>query len=138
MKASRIRLIVAALMLTGWFGYLGYLALALSPAVTVSRSQMLNATHVIKANSDANGLRDRQLLIGEVLPAGFTVENMADARLTGNKAVPPGSTLILPLRRTGPAQFQVVSLPGGARVPTVYLWSPDAERQAREQFLEVR
>ncbi len=48
MKAAQVRLIVAALPLAAWFGFLGYLALGHTKAVVVSRSQLLLATQIIK------------------------------------------------------------------------------------------
>ena len=143
MKVARLRLIVAGLLLVGWFGYLGYLAIAMPPATAVSRSQLLTTTHVVKASLTPKPhvetgkmgvvLENAQIVVGEPLPTNFSVENVDDARLSGGKQVPTGDYL-LPLQRTGPTRFRIVTAPGANRLPLVYPATADDERQIRDHL----
>ena len=50
MKAARIRLFVASILLVAWLGYLGYLVLYERHPVVVSRSQVMASTHFVLVN----------------------------------------------------------------------------------------
>jgi len=50
MKSARIRLIVASTLFVAWLGYLGYLALGHSKPIVVSRSQLMLAPVLVKAD----------------------------------------------------------------------------------------
>jgi hypothetical protein len=145
MKAARIRLIVAALLLAGWLGFLGYLALGHAKAVVVSRSQLLVASHIVKAEVDPHSKEPRDVKVLESfgnqhLPAGpIVVENIGEARLPGGKEPAGAGVFLLLLERTALHQFRVVGAAGSSvaepsRLFLIYPWSDEVERQVREQL----
>lgn len=141
MKAARARLIVAAVLIVGWLGYLGYLALGQSKPIVLSRSQLLHATHFVKADValDAGNKPNASIKVvdsfGRNRIADETVEvvNVADVRLPDGKPLPAG-TFFLPLVAIGPQKYRVVSPlgPESQAKVTAYPWSDDVERQVRE------
>jgi hypothetical protein len=144
MTFARIRLVVAALLLLGWLSYLGYLALGHPRAVVVSRSQMLAATYVVKAEValDSAGKPEGTATVLESfgpqrLPQGekIIIDNLNEARLTGTKPLSAAGEYLLLLERVpGARQFRVVNaLAAAGRESThlflVYPWSGEVERQ---------
>lgn len=141
MKFARIRLILAAVAMIGWLGYLGYLALGQSKPVVVSRTQLLHATHFVKADVTVDGASQpatqvtvsQSFGVNHVADGPIEIVNIADARLPGDKPLPAGS-YFLPLINVGPKQFRVVSSIGADSKTrlTVYPWSPEVEHQVRD------
>jgi hypothetical protein len=82
MKAAKIRVIVAAVLLAGWITYLGYLAATTSNPVVLSRPQFLASSAVIVGTVESkNGKPDAKVVIEDVkrdasnsLKAGQTIE----------------------------------------------------------------
>lgn len=152
MNGARIRLIVAGLLLAGWFGYLGYLALAKEPPIVVPRSQLQNATHRVKAGiaikPSGNGITVRvahsqHALDGKELPETLIVENLQRAQLPNGRVFPEavggsGDYLLL-LELTESNRFRIVAASakgkdGANDSPVIYPWTSDVERQVREQL----
>lgn len=141
MKAVRVRLIVAGILMAGWLGYLGFLALGHSKPIVVSRSQMLYATHFVKADVslDAEGKPvatvDIQDSFGADRIADRTIEidNIAHVRLPNSKPLSRGS-YFLPLNRQGPGHYRVSSAVGieAQSRCTAYPWTLEVEKQVRE------
>ena len=141
MKAARLRLLVATLLMSAWLGYLGYLALGHAKPVVVSRSQLLYASYFVKADLtfDAGNKPVATIQIREtfgpnrVLAENIDVVNLGEVRLPNNKSLSAG-TYFLPLGPAGPKQFRVVSALGNDAQTklVVYPWTPEVERQVRE------
>jgi hypothetical protein len=150
MKAARIRLVVAAVLFVGWLGYLGFLALGHAQPPLLSHSQMLVATHFVKADValDSAGKPERVVQVREsfgnrpVQDEKIAVDNLAEARVPGGKPKPltAAGTYLLLLRQTGPGRFEVVAATSGQRVDSlsqqywVYPWSEEIERQLRDRL----
>ena len=148
MRAARIRLIVVAAVFAGWLGYLGYLALGQAKPIVVSRSQLLSATFVIKAdvgiNETVKGIGHvtvRESFGNQRIPEEtILIENIGQARLPGGKTVYASGTgmYLLMLERTGAGKYRLVSAPGAASsdiqspLLLVYPWNADVERQIGE------
>jgi hypothetical protein len=151
MKAARFRLIVTAVLFVGWLGYLAYLALGFSKPVTLSNSQMLVATHFVKADIalDPAGKPSPQVLRREtfgtrgVPDEKLTIDNLDEARLPNGKPISAAGSYLLLLRQTGPTRFEVVGAPTGqgndlsAKHLWVYPWSAEIERQLRERLAKA-
>jgi hypothetical protein len=142
MKLARLRLILAAILFVGWLGWLGYLALEYRKPVIVSRSQLLVATSVIKAEIalDAKGKPsptvrviesfDRQRIPDETI----TIENISDARLPDGKTPATGGPYLLLLEQMPERRYKVAGAAGGSGVNSgqlfiIYPWSSEVERQ---------
>jgi len=146
MTGARVRLIVAAALFVGWLGYLAYLALGQKPPVVVSRSQMLMASHIVKADLtfDEAGkpqpnVRVLESLGTQLVPAEpLLVDNLPEALLPGNKPPRSAGTYLLLLESPIPGRFRVASASNGqntdptSRPAVIYPWSAEVERQARQ------
>ena len=96
MKTTRIRFIVAALLLFGWLGWLGYLATTKTNPVMLSRSQAMASTNFVlaKVKVDAStGLPVREVEIeqdlrpnGEPLAGTIRISNLPEARIFGQSS----------------------------------------------------
>ena len=147
MKVARIRLIVAAVAFIGWLLYLGYLALGHATPVIVSRSQVLIATHFIKAelSVDDSGKLVPRAQVRDSFGSNrsdqetITIDNIADARLPGGKTIRSPGTFLLPLQLAGiEGHYKVAPSAtghGGETSPRqywIYPWNGDVERQIRD------
>lgn len=140
MKAGRIRLLVAAVLMVGWLAYLGYLALGQPKSVVVSRSQLLHATHFVKGDVvlDAANKPTALVKVSEsfgskrIAESEIEVDNLGEARQSDGKPLSAG-TYFLPLVAVGPNKYRVVSVSGidSSRL-TVYPWTAEVEKQVRE------
>jgi hypothetical protein len=141
MKVARIRLVIAAVLMLGWLGYLGYLALWHSKPIVVSRSQLLNATHYVKAevttdaaNKPVSPVQVIESFGGNRI-ADKTIEltNIADVRLPDQKPLTAG-TYFFPLVSAGPGRYRVVSaFSSDSQVKLIaYPWTAEVEGQVRE------
>lgn len=149
MRAARIRLIVAVTVFAGWLGYLGFLALGQAKPIVVSRSQLLAATYIVKADPIHEGpkaigsVRVRESFGSQpVHEEKIWIDNLAFARLPGGKRLlemeSGTGTYLLMLERTGAGQYKVVAAPGAASSDIqsqplwVYPWNAEVERQIGE------
>ncbi len=141
MKVARIRLVIAAVLMLSWLGYLGYLALGHSKPIVVSRTQLLNATHFVKAEvtTDAANKPAASVQVIEsfganrVADKSIELTNIADVRLPDQKPLSAG-TYFFPLVSAGPNRYRVVSpFSSDSQVKLIaYPWTPEVERQVRE------
>jgi hypothetical protein len=140
MKAGRVGLIVAAGLMFGWLVYLGYLALWLPKPVVISRSQLLQASHLVKGevSIDAAGKPVATIQVREsfganrIVEGAIEVENMNDVRLPDAKPLTPG-TYFFALIPVGHNKYRVVS-PSGPESQShlmIYPWA-EVEKQVRE------
>jgi hypothetical protein len=140
MKAGRIRLLVAAVLMVGWLAYLGYLALGQPKPVVISRSQLLQATHFVKGDVtlDAANKPGAAIKVNDsfgskrVAESEIEVDNLGDAHHPDGKPLSAG-TYFLPLVAVGPNKYRVVS-PSGSNSsrPTIYPWTAEVEKQVRD------
>lgn len=146
MKAVRVRLVVAGVLMAGWIGYLGFLALGHSKPIVVSRSQLLHASHYVKADVivDADNKPVATVAVQDSFGASRVVEksieivNLVEVRLPNGKPLAGGS-YFLPLNVLGPGQYRVASAVGidAHSKCTAYPWTNEVERQVRE-FVPAR
>jgi hypothetical protein len=149
---ARLRLALAALLFIGWLVYLGYLALGHSTPVVVSRSQLMLASFIVKAEValDGAGKPKPEARVLESLGRNklttetIKVDNLADARLPGGAPLAAAGTYLLLLEPVNPGlpelvdvRFRIVpamtGLPNDSRARLfIYPWTPDVERQIRE------
>jgi hypothetical protein len=94
MKAARLRLIIASILLFGWLGYLLFLVLFERDPVVISRSQVMASTHFVLADvrldpatGDANPVvqvKEDLRPLGEALTGKHVrVRNIKEARQHG-------------------------------------------------------
>jgi hypothetical protein len=93
MKAVKVRLLVALVLLVGWLCWLGYLAATQTNPVVLSRSQIMASTHFILADvtmDSATGQPSKSVTVKEDLrPLGtplsgtILVHNIKEARVAG-------------------------------------------------------
>jgi hypothetical protein len=109
MRAARIRLIVATILLIGWLGYLGYLVLFERHPVVVSRSQVMASTHFILAHVSVgpDGLPNPAVTVvqdlrplGTPLSGTIKVRNIKEGRIAGEKGFQENVSYLLMLTRT--------------------------------------
>jgi hypothetical protein len=138
--SPRWRLILAAVALVGWLGFLGFAAATKSRAPTVSRAQAAAATTAVVAELGANpdGAPTTQATVVERLtkdaPEGAVeVVNLPDARGFAG----PGRYLLLLTMERG--KYVVVGQqrsPGndvsGVGKPMIYPWTDDVRKQAEK------
>jgi hypothetical protein len=152
MKFARFRLILAIALFVGWLGWLGYLALGHAKALVISRSQLLVATSVVKAEiaikpGSVPYVDVTESFGTQPVPLGhIIVDNIREVRLAGGKLLidlPIGSegTYVLLLEQTGPKNYRVVGASGGLGSNSgqhflIYAWSSEVERQVHE-WLEM-
>jgi hypothetical protein len=139
MKAGRIRLLVATVLMAGWLGYLGYLALGQSNPVVISRSQLLHASHFVKG--DVSFVDNKPVAViqvrdsfgaNRVVDPTLEVNNLADVHLPNGKPLTAG-TYFLPLAAVGPGKYRVVSPSGSdSSKLMIYPWTGEVEKQVRE------
>jgi hypothetical protein len=146
MTGPRVRLIVAAVLLAGWLGWLGYAALSKNRGPVVSRAQAAAATNPVVAEvaagpdgKPATTATVVEPLTGRGPVAGAEVEvaNLPDA--AGYDG--PGAYLLLLVPRRGAESFAVAGQqrsPGydlaGVGPPKVYRWTDEVRAQARRVF----
>ena len=145
MQAARLRLIVAALLFTGWIGWLAYLAATTTKPIILSRPQFLFSSLDVIAQVDAQDHGPvEKVLVKEVhWPPGtggafkgktITVTNLADCDGWDG----PGE-YILPLEKNGD-DLQVTKVPDSPGFPNpgvrpnparyrIYQRTPDTMRQ---------
>ncbi len=143
MKVARFRLIFAISLFCIWLGYLGYLV-EHEKAVVLSRSQLLLAEYVVKAEVKLNGKAPTTAHVLESFGKNTIPEkdfnlHLSYCELPDNRRLPTSGeeTLLLPLIRAENGTYRVVAIPGTSesdqsRVERVYTWSPQVERQVRE------
>src|SRR5262249_12994236 len=96
MKWARLRLAIAAILLFGWLGYLGFLVVFERDPVVVSRSQAMASTQFVLAKVTVDpetGLPNKSVeVVDDLRPLGqslkektITVWNIKDARVAGTK-----------------------------------------------------
>ena len=93
MKVTKVRLLVALVLLVGWLCWLGYLAATQTNPVVLSRSQIMASTHFVVADvtvDPATGQPNKNVTVKEDLrPLGMplsgtiTVHNIKEARIAG-------------------------------------------------------
>ena len=155
MKGTRIRFIVAAILLFGWLGWLGYLAATKTNPVILSRSQVMASSHFVLAKvsvDESTGLPVREVEIvtdlrpnGEPLVGMVRISNLPDARIAGSSAAfsEPGPYLLM-LTKT-PAGYELTQPPrspgydGVVRPqPWAYVWNASGVQQQFESLVPLR
>lgn len=138
MTGRKLRLAVAAALLVGWFGWLGYTAWAKYRGPVVSRSQAAAATLAVVARvpgGDGPQVVDvTEVLSGAKPDSPLTVLGLSDA--VGYDG--PGEYLLL-LAKVRADTYGVVGqlrTPGYESIgaPTVYPWTPAVKAQAATRF----
>jgi hypothetical protein len=154
MKAARIRLVVAAILLFAWLGYLGYLVLYERHPVVVSRSQIMASTHFVLAEVrvGADGLPMPNVEVKEDLrPSGvplsgtIKVRNIREARIGGGAEAfkDPGPYLLM-LSKADDG-FELTPSPRsagherpGRPQPWAYRWDAKGVREQFEALVPKR
>src|SRR4026208_1533646 len=148
MKAARLKLIIASVLLFGWLGYLAYLVAFERDPVVVSRSQVMASTHFVLADvivDPATGyaipnveVKEDLRPLGAALSGMIRIRNIKEARQHARKSAfqDPGPYL-LTLTKQDEGPFELTPAPGAPGHdspirprPWVYLWSdPDVQDQ---------
>lgn len=147
MNRPQLRFGIALVLLVGWLGYLGWLALGHGSPMIVSRTQLMNAPWwvVVEIELDTEGkpkttVQIDHVAVGPELPeSSLVVANLTKAHLPPNKPITgPGKYLVLlthdPLRREQGKAYAVASTRYGGYddAPLIYPWTPEVERQVKE------
>jgi len=149
MKAARLKLIIASVLLFGWLGYLAYLITFERDPVVVSRSQVMASTHFVLADvkvdpatGEANPVvdvkEDLRPLGVALTKTSIRVRNIKEARQHARKSAfqDPGPYL-LTLTKLDEGAFELTPPPRAPGHdspirprPWVYLWNdPDVQEQ---------
>jgi hypothetical protein len=153
MKAARVRLIVASVLLVAWLGYLGYLVLYERHPVVVSRSQVMASTHFVLANITLgpDGLPVTAVTVtqdlrplGTAISGTIKVRNMKEARIGGDKSFEDKVPYLLMLTKTEDG-FELTSPPqtprgdsGTRGRPWVYRWDAKGVEDQFEALVPKR
>ena len=141
MKAARLKLIIAGVLLFGWLGYLLFLVLFERDPVVLSRSQIMASTHFVLADvnpdpatGDPNPVvevkDDLRPLGAPLTGTSIRVRNIKEARQHGRPAAfrDPGPYL-LTLTKLDEGAFELTPSPRAPGHdspirprPWVYLW----------------
>jgi hypothetical protein len=147
MKATKVRLLVALVLLLGWLSWLAYLAATKTNPVVVSHSQVMASTHFllveVKADPETGVLDKKVNIVEDLRPVGgplegkIVVENIREATIAGEKEGSrfqgEGPYLLTLIRKSdGSFYLPPVGLrPDGSKQPQwAYRWNaPGVQKQ---------
>jgi hypothetical protein len=152
MKWARLRLAIAAILLFGWLGYLGFLVIRERDPVVVSRSQVMASTQFVLAKVTVDpdtGLPNKTVeVVDDLRPLGqslkektITVWNIKDARVAGAKDFRDPGPYLLMLSKNSTDGFDLTPPPRAPGSdspirpkPWAYRWDAPG---VKEQFDEL-